>query len=196
MWLLQPFPEYSCRKLKALFATHETFTLQWYRLVHGNQEILTMPRPGNILLRTAMAVVAVVVGVSPAFAKGGGGHGGGGSHASSGAAKPAAQAAGSKGGKANLKGDKGENSIRHMLGGGRGGRGGGYYPPVLQPNGNLVQSQNNFVGQTFSGPAHIGPAQYGQFVQSYSWPAHRAVQTQVAPATTGDVQVGQAGAGN
>jgi hypothetical protein len=157
--------------------------------------MLTMPRPGNIL-RTAIAVVTVVVGVSPAFAKGGGGHGGGGSHASSGAAKPAAQASGSKGGKANLKSDaKGENSIRHMLGGGRGGRG-GYYPPVLQPNGNLVQSQNNFVGQTFSGPAHIGPSQYGQFVQSYSWPAHRAVQTQVVPATTGGEQVGQSGAGN
>jgi hypothetical protein len=148
-----------------------------------------MPRPSNIL-KTAVSVAAVVICASPAFAKGGG-HAGGG-HPSSSAVKTTAQTSGSKGSKASLKG---ENSIRHMLGGGRGGRG-GYYPPVLQPNGNLVQSNNAFVGQTFSGPAHVEPSQYGRFVQSYSWPAHRSVQTEVTPATTGGEQSGQPDAGN
>jgi hypothetical protein len=153
-----------------------------------------MPRPANTL-RTAVFVAAVVICAVPAFAKGGGGHGGGGHAVSSTAAKSTAQASASKSSKANLKGDlKGANSIRHMLGGGRGGRG-GYYSPVLPPNGNLVQSQSSFVGQQFSGPAYIGPSQYGRFVQSYRWPAHKAVQPEVAPATTGGEPSGQPGAG-
>ena len=115
------------------------------------------------LFQTVVLVgLALTVGCAPeAFARSvghsGGGGGGGHGHVSSGH---------SYGGGGHYY-HNGGGGYYNNYGWGNGGNygtsygGQGYYPPAGPP------------GQVFSGPAHIDPSQYNNYVQTYQWPSHQ-----------------------